>query len=142
MPRALKKFYEFNDLAGCVVQKKTHVTGTLVGVYNSDQSGMESDSSCTWMTVCEVHSTLVGHSSLKRALSHSSHPEGWCSFCRARDQRYVLDGNPKSFSLDDFLKNNENLHEGDKEYICDLKVGEAMQLGGGAAAEFNIKRVA
>lgn len=142
MPRALKKFHEFNDLAGCVIQKVARKTGTLVGVYNSGQAGLEDDPSCAWMTVCEVHNTLVGHPNLKLALGHSVDPEIWCEWCRARANRYVLDESPEPFSLDDFLKNNENLPEDDKQDVRDLDVGETMNLGGGAAAEFTIKRVA
>jgi len=142
MPRRTTKEYGFNDLAGCVVQKKSRKTGTLVGVYNSGQAGMEDDPSCAWMTVCEVHSTLVGHSSLKLALGHSGDPEIWCEFCRARENRYTLDESTEPFSFNEFLKDNMTLPEDDKQGICDLDVGESMKLGGGAAAEFTIKRVA
>lgn len=141
-PRGTKE-YHFNHVAGCVIQKKSRVTGTLVGVYHSGQAGLDDDPSCAWMTVCEEHHTLVGHSSLKAAQSWSSDPCGWCHYCRARKQTYILDEDPLSeaFPLDDFLKNNEDLGEGDKEDVVALGVGESMKLGGGAAAEFTIKRV-
>lgn len=146
MARSSTKTYNFNGISGCVVQKKSRQTGTLVGVYNSEQSevGDVGDSSTAWMTVCEEHNVLVGHSSLKLALYHSSDPEGWCESCRARGHQYVLDEDPltEAFSFNDFIKNNESLPEDDKEGVRDLDIGESMKLGGGAAAEFTIKRVA
>lgn len=142
MTARVSKQYDFNGLAGCVIQKKARATGSLVGVYNSEQSAVgDSDPSCAWMTVCEVHNTLVGHASLKLAMGWSVDPTGWCQFCRARNNRYTLDTDPKNFDLNDFLKNNEGLGEGDKEDILRLDVGESLQLGGGAAAEFTLKRV-
>jgi hypothetical protein len=138
----VRKNYGFNGLAGCVVQRKARTTGTLVGVYNSEQAGLEQDSSCVWMTVCEAHNTLVGHASLQLAMGHAVDPEGWCQFCRLRNNRYILvDDAPNPFSFDDLLKQNESLRECDKEDIANLDVGESLLLGGGAAAEFTIQRV-
>lgn len=81
MPK-VTKVYEFNNLAGCVSQTKSRITGTLVGIYHGEQSGMESDPDCPWQTVCEEHSTLVGHSSLKLAREHAPDPTNWCEGCR------------------------------------------------------------
>ena len=81
MPRAIKE-YSFNGLAGCVVQRRSRITGTLSGVYHGVQSGMENDPDIPWQTVCEDHSTLVGHSTLKLAMDHAADPSGWCEDCR------------------------------------------------------------
>lgn len=142
MARTTKKAYNFNSLAGCVTQKKSRMTGTLVGVYNSEQSGLEDDPSCAWMTVCEKHHVLVGHPSLRLALDHSSHPEEWCEDCEARHYMYVMDEESEPFTYANFLENNENLCEGDKTCIRDLAVGKTVTVGGGACAESTLRRVA
>ena len=81
MGKSLTKYYCFNGLAGCVQQRKAQETGTLVGVYNAEQSGMEEDSTCKWLTVCEEHHNNVGHLTLKLALHHAVNPKGWCGAC-------------------------------------------------------------
>lgn len=137
-----RKQYDFNGLAGCVVQKKSRVTGTLVGVYNSGQAGLEDDPSCSWATVCEEHNTLICHPSLKLALSHSADPEGWCQFCRSRNNRYVTNDCPEPFTLNEFLRaNSEGLGPGDMEDVQKLDVGQELTLGGGAAATTILRRV-
>ena len=45
------KEYHHNGLAGCVQQRKARATGTLVGVYHGEQSGMECDPDYPWITV-------------------------------------------------------------------------------------------
>lgn len=137
------KVYNFKGLAGCVTQRKARQTSTLVGIYKSAPAGMESDPELPWATVCEVHSTLVCHSSLKNAMYAASQPRDWCEFCRAKDNLYVLDQDPESeaFTLDNFLENNEGLDEYEKQKVADLDVGESHRLGGGAAAEFLLRRV-
>lgn len=75
--------YEFNGLAGCVIQRKSRATGRLVGLYQSHQAGMESDPALPWATVCETHGVLVCHSTLILAGSHLSDPQGWCEQCRS-----------------------------------------------------------
>jgi hypothetical protein len=76
------KQYGFNGIEGCVVQRKARETGTLVGVYHGFQSGMESDPETPWVTVCEVHGSIVGHSSLRLAMGWAADPEQWCEECR------------------------------------------------------------
>lgn len=60
------------------------------------------------------------------------------------NQQYVLDDDPdtEAFTLEDFLSNNEGLDDAEKEHVTNLKVGEEYLLGGGAAAEFMIRRIA
>lgn len=77
------RYYAFNGLAGCVTQRKCRETGTLVGLYHSDQSGMESDPELPWTTVCEKHNTLVSHTTLALAKMTLSHPTAFCDECRA-----------------------------------------------------------
>lgn len=137
----MSKKYSFNDLAGCVVQRKARQTGTLVGVYNSEQAGLDDDPACSWSCVCEFHSTLVGHSSLKKALGWSVEPESWCEFCRARDQKYVTDEATEPFTFNDFWKNNEGLSPRDQQDVAKMEVNETLTLGGGATAETIIRRV-
>lgn len=138
------KTYNFNGLDGCVTQRKTRQTKTIVGVYQSEQAGMESDPALPWATVCETHNMIVCHPSLKTAMSHASQPQDWCEYCRAKDNRYVLDedSTSESFDLADFLQNNEGLDEYEKQTVAGLKVGATFLLGGGAAAEFVIRRIA
>lgn len=53
-----------------------------MGIYNGWQSGMENDPEYPWVTVCEVHNTLVAHGSLALAREHAPDPTGWCEACR------------------------------------------------------------
>lgn len=78
----IKKRYTFNNLAGCVVQRISRITKTLVGLYSSEQSGMESDPELPWSTVCEVHHTLVSHETLAAARATLPDPTNWCDDCR------------------------------------------------------------
>lgn len=75
--------------AGCIQMRRARSTGTMVGVYDSLQAGMETDPSAAWMTVCEEHSSCVGHRTRKLALSHAAEPEGWCEDCREKIDREV-----------------------------------------------------
>ena len=84
MPRHVKE-YDFNGLAGCVQQRRNRITGTLVGVYHGEQSGMESDPDNPWVTVCEDHGRIVAHPSLRLALEHAADPSGWCGDCNGND---------------------------------------------------------
>lgn len=74
--------YSHNGLAGCVTQRKARQTGTLVGVYQANQAGMESDPETPWATVCEEHGNLVCHPTLAFAMGHAADPQGWCEDCR------------------------------------------------------------
>lgn len=77
----LAKGYEFNGLAGCVVQRKNRITGLLVGLYNAGQAGMDEESG-KWATVCEAHSTICNHETLAAARSHFADPTMWCEECQ------------------------------------------------------------
>lgn len=73
--------YAHNGLAGCVSQRRSRVTGTLVGIYCNEQSGMESDPETPWSVVCEVHHTLVCVETLYAA-QRTNDPSDFCEDCQ------------------------------------------------------------
>lgn len=77
----IRKHYSFAGFAGCVVIKASPVTGSMVGVYSSEQSGMESDPEYPWSTVCEVHNSCVCHHTLKLAFLAVRDSSDWCEAC-------------------------------------------------------------
>lgn len=76
------KQYFFKGLPGCVRRQRARSTKTMVGLYQAQQSGLESDPDIHWMTVCEDHGGCVGHDSLRNAIFYLSHPEDWCPTCQ------------------------------------------------------------
>jgi hypothetical protein len=54
----------------------------MVGVYAADEAGMECDPELPWATVCEEHSAIVCHPTLRLARDHAALPSGWCEDCR------------------------------------------------------------
>jgi hypothetical protein len=72
--------YSYNDLAGCVVQRRSRSTGYLVGLYHADQAQLDS-SSGPWATICEEHGHVINHDTLALARSHLADPAGWCDLC-------------------------------------------------------------
>ena len=72
--------YSFNNLAGCVVQRKSRETGLLVGMYNTDQANLDVAAG-PWVTVCETHGQIVHHTTFKLAMWHLTNPTGWCTVC-------------------------------------------------------------
>ena len=79
----MAKYYAFNNLAGCVTQRRNRLTGTIVGLYHAAQAGIENDPIEKWATVCEEHHTLVLHPTLALAKSHMAVPF-WCEYCQAK----------------------------------------------------------
>jgi hypothetical protein len=73
--------YNHNNLAGCVQQHRSRKTGTKVGVYNAEQSGLDPDAG-PWVTVCEDHGFTVNHPTLALAREWAPDPTGWCDVCR------------------------------------------------------------
>lgn len=67
---------------GLVKQWRARDTHHLVGLYHSEQSGIESDPELPWSTVCEAHHTLVSHSTMAAARACRSGSE-FCDECRA-----------------------------------------------------------
>lgn len=87
MDRAIARRHEhaqfyIEDWAGLVQMRKARETGTYVGVYRSNEAGIESDPDLPWVTVCEKHSTCVCHTSRAQALLAAPKPASWCEECR------------------------------------------------------------
>ncbi len=77
-----RRSYGNNGLAGCVQQRINRATKTLVGVYASDEAGMESDPELPWAVICEVHHTIVCTETLAAARSTATDPRNFCDECR------------------------------------------------------------
>jgi len=62
-----------------------------VGLYRSDDAGIESDPETPWATVCEEHGGVVCYETRKAAESYVAHPEQWCPVCQEKT------GGPKTY---------------------------------------------
>lgn len=81
------KDYDYNGLAGCVVQRVSKKTGHLVGLYNNAQAGFDDDGGAMpWSTLCEPHSHVIAHRTLALARDHLGDPTGWCEDCMAEER--------------------------------------------------------
>lgn len=78
-----KKEYGLHGFSGLVQKTRARSTGVDVGLYASEQAGMESDPEWPWSTVCEAHHAIVCHATLALARRSVPWPEGWCEECRA-----------------------------------------------------------
>lgn len=67
------------DYAGLRIWRKSRQTGTYVGLYNSEEAGIDGDK---WTCVCEEHSTMLCMDSYAAAASYVSYPKEWCDECR------------------------------------------------------------
>ena len=65
--------YRFNDLAGCVEQRRSRLTRHMVGLYHADQAQLDS-SAGPWATICEEHGHIINHDTLALARSHLGEP--------------------------------------------------------------------
>lgn len=73
--------------AGLVQLRVAQDTGTLVGLYQAQDAGMEDDTEAgAWMTVCEDHGSCVLHPTVALGKAHAAAPQGWCGTCRGDDQ--------------------------------------------------------
>lgn len=72
--------YAFHSLAGCVVQRRSRRTGTLVGLYAAEQAGLD-PAGGSWATVCEDHGAIANHATLNLARTHLPAVE-WCEACQ------------------------------------------------------------
>ena len=77
--------------AGQRYTAKNRRSGTVTSVYEAAAAGMDAGDDVNdagnlkplrWVTVCEDHSTICGHRTLKLALYHVSVPD-WCEDCSA-----------------------------------------------------------
>ena len=55
-------------------------TGTTVGLYNSDEAGLDSDGGA-WTLVCEEHSNTLAVATLAVARDLMPVPDEWCEAC-------------------------------------------------------------
>ena len=83
MRRAAKE-YNHKGYAGLVQQTRAQTTGTLVGLYHSEQAGLDHDPEYPWTTVCEDHGLMVTHASLRAARAHAVVPHEWCELCQKK----------------------------------------------------------
>ncbi len=80
---------------GCVLLRRARATGTLVGLYRSDEAGMESDPESPWATVCEQHHAIVCHATRANAVLAMPIPHDWCDDCRvAHEAKEAMDATP------------------------------------------------
>lgn len=86
------KRYAVAGLAGCVQQRTARESGTTISVYHAAQAGLDDDDGCKWYTVCETHSTLVGHPTLALARDWSSKPTTWCDECGEKESATQVSG--------------------------------------------------
>lgn len=73
---------------GLLEQRLCRRTKTLVGLYNSAESGIEMDPELPFTTVCEEHHNLVCHPTRQIARSMLSVPDEWCEECRPAAEAY------------------------------------------------------
>jgi hypothetical protein len=72
--------------AGLVQMRRARETKTYVGIYRSDDAGLDDGGGTTpYTTVCEEHGLNVAHETLAMARHHASNPTGWCSDCQDRE---------------------------------------------------------
>jgi hypothetical protein len=74
-----------NGIAGLRAQRRNRTTGTLVGLYDGEPAGMDTEGG-RWQTVCEDHGTICSHETMKVAESFLSHPQNWCEDCSAIEE--------------------------------------------------------
>lgn len=89
LPSFMRLKYAAHGLAGCVQRRRARSTGHLVGVYQSEQSGIEIDPATPWSTVCEEHASVVCHSTLAGARAWAAEPQMWCEQCQEEMDAYA-----------------------------------------------------
>jgi hypothetical protein len=92
--------YAFGGLAGCVVTRKSRLTGTRVSIYHCEQAQIDGGEdepaqynedgtiavpakNYTWACVCETHGTITGVATLGQAYAHLPIAD-WCEECMAQ----------------------------------------------------------
>lgn len=89
--KGFSKYYNRDGYSGCVSRRRSRDTGTLVGVYNAVQAGMDPTHGCTWYTVCEDHGSVIGHETLSVANYHAPVPSEWCEDCMEKQKEKECD---------------------------------------------------
>jgi len=70
------------DYAGLRQYRRSRVTGTRVGVYNSAEAGIDTGEDA-WAVVCEDHGSIVAIPTRRMAEEHMVDPTLWCEDCRS-----------------------------------------------------------
>ena len=85
----MTKQYTFNGLSGCVIQRKSRESGSLVGLYHAAQAEI---AACEpWITVCELHGCMVVHATLALAIKDLPTPSSWCGVCRGDESEGAIE---------------------------------------------------
>jgi hypothetical protein len=71
------------DYAGIRVYRRSRQTGTMVGLYRSEDAGIDG---APWACVCEDHGTILCVDTRQIAESYVSYPLEWCDACRENQQ--------------------------------------------------------
>lgn len=71
---------ELSSRAGCVALRYNR-QGMLVGIYRSDEAGLESDPELPWSVVCEAHGGIISTQSRRFAESAAASTD-WCPTCQ------------------------------------------------------------
>lgn len=77
----VRRQYGYDGLAGCVSRHRSRQTGTLIGIYNAEQAGLDSEGDANWYTLCEDHGESIAHRTLHLAKDFSAVPAEWCEAC-------------------------------------------------------------
>ena len=64
------------------VTSRSQQSGREVTVGHGDDLGLDVIDDGPWYTICEEHSEMCSHRTLKLARHHSADPLGWCEQCR------------------------------------------------------------
>lgn len=75
--RALRQHVQKHT--GLIQRQKSRKLGVWVSVYEAEKGGFDPDGG-PYVTICEAHSTICNHNTLKLALAHAPHVE-WCEEC-------------------------------------------------------------
>lgn len=76
---------------GCVQLRTSRIRCVEVGIYRSQEAGMECDPTLPWSVVCEQHGTLVSTETLELARAVAPDPLNWCDECRENARRSGLE---------------------------------------------------
>lgn len=68
--------------AGYRAHARARSTGTTVVLLDGIAAGLDTDGG-RWQTVCEDHSIVIAHETIRDARGWLHHPEEWCEDCIA-----------------------------------------------------------
>lgn len=144
------KQYCLHGFSGLVELRKTR-QGPIVGIYNSDQGGVDEAEEGRWSTVCEGHGVSINHSDYD--LAREEDPATGYTF----RQPYILDRktkqrvvvgefmkhDPSWMLTDDDLKPTEINARRLKVYLasCDQEYGYCHGISGDDATAYLLKEV-